>query len=749
MPMSKGGGRRPSIPVGLKFAEDPDLDPSKIGMKEVKAVYRMNYPRHSRASGCKKNCKNNPRCLTGLGEKVWLEVNDEDDENNEEEEDLMRSEGIPAGLRNLGNTCYVNSFLQIWFHNKEFRQSLYDWEPGEDPEEQNNESILEAELYEPASKVASLQALFSMIQFTKRRFVDPADFIGKLGLNPTVQQDAQEFSKLFINLLENSLANQSSSSVRTMVQRQFRGDYVYVTTCQKCLNESLRPTHFYELDLHITGNKTIGACLQDFTKVETMTGDEKYYCEKCCSKQEATRCCKLTELPPVLNLQLNRFQYDLQLGRKKKLNSAIQFPEELDMAQYYTGSSPTKYCLTGVLMHVGPDPNHGHYIAHIQDMESGNWFKFSDECVVHLQGKHLSLGVEEEIIGPGRKGKVGKKENIVKTGFQKSNNAYMLVYMQQEKLKEIRAKEIKEKLKRDAVMKAGVRGEPHKSTEYVYSDGKVFPVNFPSHLRIKIEKDNQEFEANTLEKINTKILEKREAANQQNKMQTDYLDLEFVSDSDSDGGGDQDERFEFLPLVWIQSWLANPSLCGPINTRQVLCLHDKLDIDKLHDVKLCSRGTVSRLYRQFGVGDGPRLTWERLCEMCVTNRARLTSLDFKMIRDQQFLVKESSPENGTGFWVGRKSYARWKTLAKVALEDKIVEEVSEWKANRSSQERRKRKFEEVGPSPSSQATEDPICLAELKAKLLKMGTNVSIATKASVRNGPIPGVTLINGDHPR
>ena len=99
--------------------------------------------------------------------------------------------------------------------------------------------------------------------------------------------------------------------------------------------------------------------------------------------------------------------------------------------------------------------------------------------------------------------------------------------------------------------------------------------------------------------------------------------------------------------------------------------------------------------------------------------------------------------------MGRKSYARWKTLAKVALEDKIVEEVSEWKANRSSQERRKRKFEEVGPSPSSQATEDPICLAELKAKLLKMGTNVSIATKASVRNGPIPGVTLINGDHPR
>ncbi len=32
-----------------------------------------------------------------------------------------RGEGLPAGLKNLGNTCYVNSFLQIWFHNVPFR----------------------------------------------------------------------------------------------------------------------------------------------------------------------------------------------------------------------------------------------------------------------------------------------------------------------------------------------------------------------------------------------------------------------------------------------------------------------------------------------------------------------------------------------------------------------------------------------------------------------------------------------------
>ena len=64
---------------------------------------------------------------------------------------------------------------------------------------------------------------------------------------------------------------------------------------------------------------------------------------------------------------LLRFQYDQALGRKKKLNSNIQFPEELDMSEYLESSQKSViYCLTGVLMHVGPDANHGHYIAHIQ-----------------------------------------------------------------------------------------------------------------------------------------------------------------------------------------------------------------------------------------------------------------------------------------------------------------------------------------------------------------------------------------------
>ena len=58
----------------------------------------------------------------------------------------------------------------------------------------------------------------------------------------------------------------------------------------------------------------------------------------------------------------------MQTGRKKKLNSFVHFPEVLEMAKYVRQepSDSNTYHLTGVLMHVGAEASHGHYIAHIQ-----------------------------------------------------------------------------------------------------------------------------------------------------------------------------------------------------------------------------------------------------------------------------------------------------------------------------------------------------------------------------------------------
>jgi uncharacterized DUF497 family protein len=219
------------------------------------------------------------------------------------------------------------------------------------------------------------------------------------------------------------------------------------------------------------------------------------------------------------------------------------------------------YYLTGVLMHVGPDANHGHYIAHIQELETGNWFKFSDEYVVPLDKKtRLNIRpAEEETVKKCRMSRPNE------AGGQNSNNAYMLVYMLRSSIEEIRRVELREAVKRDAVRRSAIHklavvqgtavtvlpedGLPEKeqrdpavrgvkrknsgdssgssveevdySDEYCYSNSRVFPVTFQPHLRTKIDKDNQEFDEELEEKKHVRLVSVRN----NNKKRLKMMDL--------------------------------------------------------------------------------------------------------------------------------------------------------------------------------------------------------------------------------
>ena len=143
-------------------------------------------------------------------------------------------------------------------------------------------------------------------------------------------------------------------------------------------------------------------------------------------------------------------------------------------------------------------------------METGNWYKFSDETVVPLHGKNAKL--EESVtVMNGNKKQVIKVPKVPKAGaVQNSNNAYMLVYMEKQTLLELRSSEIKERTKKESVKLAAVSGASDKkqilgNAEYCFSNGKVFPIIFPQHLRIKIDKDNMEFEEERFERMSSRL----------------------------------------------------------------------------------------------------------------------------------------------------------------------------------------------------------------------------------------------------
>ena len=69
-----------------------------------------------------------------------------------------------------------------------------------------------------------------------------------------------------------------------------------------------------------------------------------------------------------------------------------------------------------------------------------------------------------------------------------------------------------------------------------------------------------------------------------------------------------ENTYEFIPKNWLMDWFSDPSAVGPVETSVYLCVHGNLDIDRLNDVKLCSRQGVRLLVAEYGMGEGPRLT---------------------------------------------------------------------------------------------------------------------------------------------
>lgn len=43
-------------------------------------------------------------------------------------EQRKREEGVPCGLKNIGNTCYFNSLLQVYFNMPEFVQAILEFQ---------------------------------------------------------------------------------------------------------------------------------------------------------------------------------------------------------------------------------------------------------------------------------------------------------------------------------------------------------------------------------------------------------------------------------------------------------------------------------------------------------------------------------------------------------------------------------------------------------------------------------------------
>uniref|UniRef100_A0A8B9UCG6 Ubiquitin carboxyl-terminal hydrolase 48 n=1 Tax=Anas zonorhyncha TaxID=75864 RepID=A0A8B9UCG6_9AVES len=617
--------------------------------------------RHTVWHEMRRNCRGNPNCLVGIGEHVWLGEIDENSFHNIDDPNCeRRKKNAFVGLTNLGATCYVNTFLQMWFLNLELRQALYLC-PSTCSEHTAGEGVPKDKDYEPQTICEHLQYLFALLQNSKRRYIDPSGFVKALGLDTGQQQDAQEFSKLFMSLLEDTLSKQKNPDVRNIVQKQFCGEYAYVTVCNQCGRESKLVSKFYELELNIQGHKQLTDCITEFLKEEKLEGDNRYFCETCQSKQNATRKIRLLSLPCTLNLQLMRFVFDRQTGHKKKLNTYIGFSELLDMEPFMEQKSGVYvYELSAVLIHRGVSAYSGHYIAHVKDPQTGEWYKFNDEDIEKMEGKKLQLGIEEDLAEPSksqtRKPKCGK-------GTHCSRNAYMLVYRLQTREKSL-------------------------------------TVEVPAFLQELVERDNCKFEewCNEMAEMRKQSVARGKIKHEEVKELYQRLPAEAGS------------PYDFISLEWLQKWLDESTPPKPIDNTACLCSHGKLHPDKICIMKRISEYVADFFYRRYG--GGPRLNVKALCKDCVVERCRILRLKNQLNEDYKTVTNllKITVKGNDGFWVGKASLRSWRQLALEQLNEQDEDaEHSNGKMNGNAQNKDELSEEKREEEEELNFNEDIVC----------------------------------------
>ncbi|XP_067929195.1 ubiquitin carboxyl-terminal hydrolase 48-like isoform X2 [Watersipora subatra] len=552
---------------------------------------------------CRKNCSGDPYCLSSLGFEKWSSGEMDYDWPSDDDDDnclVKRKQDVPVGLVNLGATCYVNAFLQLWYHNLAFRNAVFEWN-----QLQGTDGIVEA-----------LQYIFGLLEYSHRSCVDPSPLIEMLGLDASLQQDAQEFSKLFLDLLP-------CQEVKAM----FSGSYDYVTRCSTCKTESRTSSEFNELDLSIEGLATLADCMKSFLQVEKLTGDNQYFCSNCLSKQNATRRIELQNLPPVLNIQLLRFVFDRKTGRKKKLNTSLQFPGKLELS---ANGDQHKYELTAVLMHSGVTAFSGHYTAHIH--KEDHWYSFNDANVIKLKGKKLNLSDEESL---ELSGETGSSATESKKRGNRSRNAYMLVYQKK---------------------------------SFIRSNKDLTPSPVPEAILERVEEEN------------FKLSLKSHAAEMQQTEQMVRVEMKKDEIAELRDGLEPssrpNENYHFLPLAWLTEMLDDWMDIKPIETFPLLCRHGKLNWSLYRKYKVISEKKGEFIYKTYG--DAKTVVLNRrdsLCYECLKNQLKWRKYKEKVEEDhkiiQSLITSQASSEKTLQeemVWLSKSELRSWRSQVLKPLE---------------------------------------------------------------------------------